>query len=69
MAQAAELKVDICPVEGFDSKIVDDVLELEKQGLKSVSLMYAGVSDPQRDYIAAMKKVRVATEDFVIELN
>ena len=69
MAQAAELKVDSCPVEGFDNKVVDDVLELEKYGLKSVSLMYVGVSDPQRDYIAPMKKVRVATEDFVIELN
>jgi nitroreductase/dihydropteridine reductase len=69
MAQAAELKVDTCPVEGFDNKIVDDVLELQKYGLKSVSLMYAGVSDPQRDWIAPMKKVRVATEDFMIELN
>lgn len=69
MAQAAELKVDTCPVEGFDNKVVDDVLELEKHGLKSVSLMYAGVSDPKRDWIAPMKKVRVATEDFVIELT
>ena len=69
LAQAAELKVDSCPVEGFDNKIVDDVLELDKYGLKSVSLMYAGVSDPQRDWIAPMKKVRVAKKDFVIEMN
>ncbi|HSN48373.1 MAG TPA: nitroreductase family protein, partial [Flavobacterium sp.] len=69
MAQAAELKVDTCPVEGFDNKVVDDVLELEKYELKSVSLIYAGISDPQRDWIAPMKKVRVATEDFVIEMN
>ncbi|MCI4443677.1 MAG: nitroreductase family protein [Lentimicrobium sp.] len=69
LAQAAELKVDTCPVEGFNNKVVDDVLELEKYELKSVSLIYAGVSDPQRDWIASMKKVRVAKEDFVIELN
>ena len=69
LAQAAELKVDTCPVEGFDNKVVDDVLELKKYGLKSVSLMYAGVSDPKRDWIGSMKKVRVAKEDFVIELN
>ena len=69
LAQAAELKVDTCPVEGFDNKVVDDVLELKKYGLKSVSLMYACVSDPKRDWIGSMKKVRVAKEDFVIELN
>lgn len=69
LAQAAELKVDTCPVEGFNNKVVDDVLELEKYELKSVSLIYAGVSEPQRDWIASMKKVRVAKEDFVIELN
>lgn len=69
LAQAAELKIDTCPVEGFDNNVVDNVLELQKYDLKSVSLMYVGVSDPKRDWIASMKKVRVAKEDFVIELN
>lgn len=69
MAQAAESKVDTCPAEGFDNKVVDNVLELEKYGLKSVSLLYVGVSDPERDWIGAMKKVRVAKEDFMIERN
>jgi nitroreductase/dihydropteridine reductase len=69
MAQAAESKVDSCPAEGFDNNVVDTILELEKVGLKSVSLLYVGVSDPERDWIGAMKKVRVAKEDFVIELN
>lgn len=69
LAQAAELKVDTCPAEGFDNKVVDDVLELKKLGLKSVSLIYVGISDSKRDWIAPMKKVRVSKEEFVIEIN
>lgn len=67
LAQAAALKVDSTPVEGFDNDVIDKVLQLDKLGLKSVSLMYVGVSDPSRDWIAPMKKVRIPTEEFVIE--
>ncbi|MBX2840339.1 MAG: nitroreductase family protein [Flammeovirgaceae bacterium] len=69
MAQAAELKVDSCPAEGFDSKHLDEVLELNKYGLKSVSLMYIGVADTARDWIKPMKKVRIPREEFVIEVK
>lgn len=68
LAQAAELHIDTTPVEGFDNALVDDVLGLEKLGLKSVSLIYAGVADPERDWIAPMKKVRVPKEEFVVEM-
>lgn len=67
LAQAAELKVDTTPVEGFDNAVIDKVLQLESLGLKSVSLMYVGVADPSRDWIGSMKKVRIPTEEFVIE--
>ena len=67
LAQAAELKVDSTPVEGFDNATIDRVLDLGKHGLRSVSLMYIGVSDPENDWIAPMKKVRIPTEEFVIE--
>ncbi|MDQ1152008.1 MULTISPECIES: nitroreductase family protein [Sphingobacterium] len=67
LAQAAELRVDSTPAEGFDNRIVDEVLGLEKLGLKSVSLMYIGVADSSRDWISTMKKVRVSKEDFVVE--
>jgi nitroreductase len=69
LAQAAELKVDTTPAEGFDNSVVDDVLELSKYGLKSVSLMYVGYADSQNDWIAPMKKVRIPKEEFVIELK
>lgn len=67
LAQAAELKVDTTPVEGFDNAVVDRVLELDKLGLKSVSLMYIGVADPERDWVGGMKKVRIPKEEFAIE--
>lgn len=67
LAQAAELKVDTTPVEGFDNNLVDEVLDLKKYGLKSVSLMYIGYADTENDWIAPMKKVRVAKEEFVLE--
>lgn len=66
LAQAAELKVDSCPAEGFSTDLVDEVLELDKLGLKSIVLMYVGVADPERDWVGSMAKVRLPTEDFVI---
>lgn len=69
LAQAAELKVDTCPAEGFDNKVVDEVLELDKMGLKSVSLMYIGYADDEKDWIKPMKKVRIPRDEFVIDVK
>ncbi|MEC4113407.1 nitroreductase family protein [Myroides pelagicus] len=68
LAQAAELKVDTTPAEGFDNSVVDRVLELEKYGLKSVSLIYVGHADKANDWMGNMKKVRVPKDEFVIEI-
>lgn len=67
LAQAAELRIDATPAEGFDNAVIDEVLGLQEQGLRSVSLMYIGYSDKSRDWLAPMKKVRVPREEFVIE--
>ena len=69
LAQAAELKVDTTPVEGFDNAIVDKVLKLDELGLRSVSLMYVGVADPELDWIGSMKKVRLPNEEFIVEFK
>lgn len=69
LAQAAELRVDTCPAEGFDNKVVDEVLELEKLGLKSVSLLYIGHTDEEKDWMKPMKKVRIPREEFVIDIE
>lgn len=66
MAQAAELKVDSTPAEGFSNAVVDEVLDLKKIGLKSVTLLYLGYRDTANDYLAHMKKVRIPMEEFII---
>ncbi len=66
MAQAAELKVDSTPAEGFSNEKVDEILELAERGLKSVSLLYLGYRNPETDYLATMKKVRIPMEEFII---
>jgi len=67
LAQAAELKVDSTPAEGFSNEVVDQVLGLQQYGLKSVSLMYVGYADAENDWIASMKKVRMPKEEFILE--
>lgn len=67
LAQAAELKISSTPAEGFDSKHIDQVLGLDKQGLRSVTLLYLGYADKEKDWLGTMKKVRVPQEDFIIE--
>ena len=64
LAQAAELKIDSTPIGGFDPKLVDELLDLPAKGLRSVSLLYLGYSDPERDWLASMKKVRNSLEEF-----
>lgn len=67
MAQAAELKVDSTPAEGFSNVVVDEILGLKDLGLKSVSLLYLGYRDQDNDWMASMKKVRIPMEEFIIK--
>ncbi|HEK21865.1 nitroreductase family protein [Mucilaginibacter sp.] len=66
IAQAAELKVDSTPAEGFNNALVDELLNLKQKGLKSVTLLYLGYRD-ENDWLASIKKVRNPVEEFVIE--
>lgn len=64
LAQAAELKIDSTPIGGFDPKLVDELLDLPAKGLRSVSLLYLGYADDERDWLGKMKKVRNSMEEF-----
>ncbi|MCY4779429.1 nitroreductase family protein [Sphingobacterium sp. UT-1RO-CII-1] len=66
LAQAAELRIDSTPAEGFNNDVFDEVLNLRELGLKSVNIMYLGYSDPDRDWLASMKKVRNEMNEFVL---
>lgn len=67
LAQAAELKIDSTPAEGFSSQIVDEILGLKELGLRSVSLLYLGYRDEANDWLSSMKKVRIPMEEFIIK--
>ncbi|WP_428232652.1 NAD(P)H-dependent oxidoreductase [Flavobacterium sp.] len=66
MAQAAELKIDSTPAEGFSNEVVDEILDLRELGLKSVTLLYLGYRDTEKDWLSQMKKVRIPIEEFII---
>ncbi|MBP1641255.1 MAG: nitroreductase [Bacteroidetes bacterium] len=67
IAQAAELKVDCTPMEGFSPDELDELLDLKPKGLKSVLMLPLGYRDATNDWLVNMKKVRNPKEEFVIE--
>lgn len=67
IAEAALLKVDATPMEGFDSAKYDEVLKLKEQGLKSVTVLPLGYRDEANDWLAGLKKVRQSKESFLIQ--
>ena len=66
IAQAAELKVDSTPMEGFNPNMLDELLDLRSKGLRSVLLLPLGYRDAENDWLEKMKKVRKSTDEFVI---
>ena len=67
--QAAELKVDCTPMEGFDNAKLDELLDLPSKGLKSVLLLPLGYRDEAGDWLFKMKKVRKPVDEFVTEIK
>jgi len=67
IAQAAELKIDSTPMEGFSNSDLDELLDLKSKGLKSVALLPLGYRNAEGDWLVNMKKVRLPREEFVIE--
>lgn len=65
IAQAAELKVDATPMEGFKNQELDELLGLPERGLKSTTLLALGYRDVENDWLAKHKKVRREKEKFV----
>lgn len=66
IAQAAELKVDSTPMEGFIGEELDKLLGLKSKGLKSVLLLPIGYRDAENDWLVNMKKVRNPKDNFII---
>lgn len=65
MAECAQRKIDACPMEGFDSKKFDEILNLSQEGVESVVLCPVGYRD-QDDQYAQLKKVRFDHKEIFI---
>lgn len=65
IAAAAE-QVDATPMEGFDAGALDDLLGLQKLGLRSVTLLPLGFRDSDNDWLEKLPKVRTDKSRFFI---
>jgi nitroreductase len=68
IAAAAE-EVDSTPMEGFDPKALDGILNLSARGLRSVLMMPLGYRQADQDWLVNLKKVRKHREQFVTEVS
>lgn len=61
---AAELRVDATPMEGFDPKLFDEVLDLSEKGLHASVIMSLGYRDAANNFLASATKVRLPISGF-----
>ena len=67
LALCADLRIDACPMEGFDSNKYDNYFNLNSMGLRSVLIMPMGYRSDD-DTFSKMKKVRKPINDSVIDI-
>jgi len=65
---AAELKIDSCPMEGFDPISYQSLLGLKEKNLLPVLVLPIGYRS-DLDVHSKEKKVRKSKEEFVLEIN
>lgn len=65
MTVCALEKIDACPMEGFISQKVDEILELDKLNLTSTLLLPIGYR-AKDDFMSKLKKVRKPLKEVVI---
>jgi len=69
IAEAALLKVDATPMEGFNGPELDELLGLKERGLRSVTILALGHRAESGDWLVNLKKVRTPASQFLIEFN
>ena len=62
---AAFEEVDSTPMEGFDPKALDEILNLGARGLRSVAILPLGYREADTDWLVNLKKVRRPRDQFV----
>ena len=66
---AAFEEVDSTPMEGFDAKALDQILNLPARGLRSVAIMPLGYREEDKDWLVNLKKVRRHRDQFVTDVT
>lgn len=67
MTVAATLKIDACPMEGFDSNAYDEILGLKEKGLRSVVVCPVGYRASDDKY-ATLTKIRWELDDVIVRM-
>lgn len=67
MTIAATMRIDACPMEGFDSDAYDKMLGLKEKGLRSVVVCPIGYRASDDKY-ATLKKIRWELDDVVVRI-
>ncbi len=67
MTVCALEKIDACPMEGFNPKKFDEVLDLKSLNLQSVLLLPVGYR-AKNDFMSDLKKVRKPLKKVIIEI-
>jgi nitroreductase len=62
---AADQQVDCTPMEGFNPPAVDEILDLNAKGLRSVVMLPLGYRKADEDWLMNLKKVRRSKEQFI----
>ncbi|WP_417594345.1 oxygen-insensitive NAD(P)H nitroreductase [Parasphingorhabdus sp.] len=61
------LDIDATPMEGIDTKVLDEEFGLREQGYNSLVVVALGYSDEEADYNAKLPKSRLPLSDILIE--
>lgn len=67
LTAAAALRIDACPMTGFDHGAYDEVLGLSQRGLESTAIVALGYRSPG-DASASLPKVRFDDQQLVIRI-
>ncbi|GGD54931.1 NAD(P)H-dependent oxidoreductase [Lacimicrobium alkaliphilum] len=65
LTSAAMMKIDSCPMTGFDPQGYDQVLDLNRQQLTTTAICALGRRHSQDNY-AQLAKVRLDTDEFIL---
>lgn len=67
LTAAAALRIDVCPMEGFEPAAYDEILGLKKQGLSATLVATIGYRSTE-DATAALPKVRKSKEELFVTI-